>query len=135
MNADRWLDDHSFNLDAEGVNEARTLLDKLTSNERAQPGSGDIGLMRLLCVQLFVVGDPRDAIAIAAARASSFDARVDRDRDALRRWRGRDYRLACYAAYRSCIGGTVTDPRGTGRRRSGRFLGAVGASLTPPLLP
>lgn len=76
MDTDRWLAEHPFDLDAAGLDAARALLAALTRDERGRQGAGDTELMRLLCAQLFAAGDPRDALAVAAARASSFDARA-----------------------------------------------------------
>ncbi|MBL8678639.1 MAG: hypothetical protein JNK05_05715 [Myxococcales bacterium] len=71
MTVDEWLCDPGYELDERGLSRARERLAALAAAEREDPGCCDAAIVRLICAQLFSVGELSDVLRIATARAAS----------------------------------------------------------------
>jgi hypothetical protein len=74
MTEDECLQRFGLSPEPEDVAEIRDLLRQQAAVERESQGCGDTMLMKLLCIQLFSVGDVNDTLAIWNAKTASMDA-------------------------------------------------------------
>ncbi|WP_433179322.1 hypothetical protein [Actinoallomurus sp. CA-150999] len=79
MNEDESLRRYGLRPSAEDLQQVRELLKTHATLERQRQGDGDTELMKLSCVQLFMVGDLGDVLTIWQAKTSGWDAHCSID--------------------------------------------------------
>ena len=79
MNEDVCYERYGLRPNRDAIEEIRQLLCEQVEKESESQGAGDTELMKLLCAQLFNVGEMSDVSLIWSAKRSSFDAGVSLD--------------------------------------------------------